>query len=106
MNDLVKNFPFVYLCDGREGYDNFVCLFYDKKEGLNFMSSDEQIIASIFGFVPKEFLNNYTTSFFVNLLENSERFERASKITIAFIQTVQLLIGIAKRLSTTSSSTS
>ena len=75
MNNLVKNFPFIYLCDGRMEYDNFVYLFYDKKEKLNVMSSEEQIFESIFGFVPKEFLNNYTTSFMANVLFNYERFE-------------------------------
>lgn len=77
VNSLVKDFPFVYLCDGRDEYDNFVYLFYDKNEKLNFLSSDEEIFESIFGFVPKEFLTvEYTTSFLVNVLEDSERFER------------------------------
>ena len=83
MNNLVKNFPFVYLCESREYYDNFVCLYYDKKEELNLMSSDKEIFESIFGFVPKEFLNSeYTTSFIINLLESSERFERVSEYPI------------------------
>ena len=78
INSLVKNFPFVYLCDGRELYDNFVYLFYDKNEKLNLLSSDEEIFESVFGFVPKEFMNpySYTTSFLVNVLETSNRFER------------------------------
>ena len=77
MKDLVKNFPFVYLCDGKAEYDNFVSLFYDKKEELNFMSSYEEIIESIFGFVPKEFLiSEYSTCFLVDILDTSERFER------------------------------
>ena len=78
INSLVKDFPFVYLCDGIEEHDNLVYLFYDKNEKLNLMSSDEQIFESIFGFVPKEFLNpySYTTSFLVNVLETSNRFER------------------------------
>ena len=78
INSLVKDFPFVYLCDGIEEHDNLVYLFYDKNEELNLMSSDEQIFESIFGFVPKEFLNpySYTTTFLVNVLETSNRFER------------------------------
>ena len=78
MNDLVKNFPFVYLCEGREEYDNFVYLFYDKKEELTLTSSDDEIFVSIFGFLPKEFMNpnSYTSAFLVNVLETSERFER------------------------------
>ena len=78
VNSLVKDFPFVYLCEGREEYDNFVYLFYDKNEKLNLLSSDEEIFESIFGFVPKEFLNpySYTTTFLVNVLETSDRFER------------------------------
>ena len=78
INSLVKDFPFVYLCDGREWYDNFVYLFYDKNEELNLTSSDDEIFESIFGFLPKEFSNpySYTTSFLVNVLETSERFER------------------------------
>lgn len=78
INSLVKDFPFVYLCDGIMEHDNFVYLFYDKNEKLNLLSSDEQIFESIFGFVPKEFLNpySYTTTFLVNVLETSNRFER------------------------------
>ena len=55
-----------------------VYLFYDKNEELNLMSSDEQIFESVFGFVPKEFMNpySYTTTFLVNVLETSNRFER------------------------------
>ena len=78
VNSLVKDFPFVYLCDGREEYDNYVYLFYDKNEKLNLLSSNEEIFESVFGFVPKEFSNpyNYTTTFLVNVLETSNRFER------------------------------
>ena len=78
INSLVKDFPFVYLCDGIVEHDNFVYLFYDKNEKLNLLSSDEEIFESIFGFVPKEFMNpySYTTSFLVNVLETSDRFER------------------------------
>ena len=78
INSLVKDFPFVYLCDGIEEHDNLVYLFYDKNEELNLMSSDEQIFESVFGFVPKEFMNpySYTTFFLVNVLETSNRFER------------------------------
>lgn len=83
MNNLVKDFPFVYLCDGKEEYDNFVYLFYDKREKLNVMSSDVEIFESIFGFVPKEFSSSdYTTSFLVNLLEGSERFEKVAQYPI------------------------
>ena len=80
VNSLVKDFPFVYLCDGREEYDNFVYLFYDKNEKLNLLSSDEEIFESVFGFVPKEFMNpySYTTTFLVNVLETSNRFESKS----------------------------
>ena len=35
VNSLVKNFPFVYLCDGKAEYDDYVYLFYDKNEKLN-----------------------------------------------------------------------
>lgn len=78
VNSLVKDLPFVYLCDGREEYDNYVYLFYDKNEKLNLLSSNEEIFESVFGFVPKEFSNpyNYTTTFLVNVLETSNRFER------------------------------
>ena len=78
INSLVKDFPFVYICDGREWYDNFVYLFYDKNEELNLTSSDDEIFESIFGFLPKEFSNrnSYTSAFLVNVLETSERFER------------------------------
>ena len=83
INSLVKDFPFVYLCDGREEYDNFVYLFYDKNEKLNLLSSDEEIFESIFGFLPKEFLTaEYTTSFLVNLLESSDRFEKVKQYPI------------------------
>lgn len=84
INSLVKDLPFVYLCDGREEYDNFVYLFYDKKEELNIMSSDKEIFESIFGFVPKEILNSnsYTTSFLVNVLETSNRFEKVKEYPI------------------------
>ena len=78
INSLVKDFPFVYLCHGIEEHDNLVYLFYDKNEELNLMSSDEQIFESVFGFVPKEFMNpySYTTTFLVNVLETSNRFQR------------------------------
>ena len=78
INSLFKDLPFVYLCDGKAEYDNFVYLFYDKNEKLNLLSSDEEIFESIFGFLPKEFMNlySYTTSFLVNVLETSDRFER------------------------------
>ena len=78
VNSLVKNFPFVYLCDGKAEYDDYVYLFYDKNEKLNLLSSDEEIFESVFGFVPKEFMNpySYTTTFLVNVLETSNRFER------------------------------
>ena len=78
INNLVKDFPFVYVCDGRELYDDFLYLFYDKKEELTLTSSDDEIFVSIFGFLPKEFMNpnSYTSAFLVNVLETSERFER------------------------------
>lgn len=76
VNSLVKNFPFVYLCDGKAEYDDYVYLFYDKKEELNLTSSSEEIFESIFGFVPKEFLKSeYIIPILVNILESSERFE-------------------------------
>ena len=78
INRLVKSYPFVYLCDGREWCDNFVYLFYDKKEELNLTASDDEIFESIFGFIPKEFSNpnSCTSAFLINVLETSERFER------------------------------
>ena len=78
VNSLVKDFPFVYVFDGREWYDNFLYLFYDKKEELTLTSSDDEIFVSIFGFLPKEFMNpnSYTSAFLANVLETSERFER------------------------------
>ena len=76
VNSLVKNFPFVYLCDGKAEYDDYVYLFYDKKEELNLTSSSEEIFESIFGFVPKEFLKSeYIIPILVNIMESSERFE-------------------------------
>ena len=80
INNLVKDFPFVYICDGREECDNFVYLFYDKKEELDLTSSDDEIFESVFGFLPKEFIspNSYTSAFLVNVLETSERFERVN----------------------------
>ena len=76
VNSLVKNFPFVYLCDGKAEYDDYVYLFYDKKEELNLTSSSEEIFESIFGFVPKEFLKSESIiPILVNILESSERFE-------------------------------
>ena len=53
INSLVKDFPFVYLCDGIEEHDNFLYLFYDKKEELTLTSSDDEIFVSIFGFFQK-----------------------------------------------------
>lgn len=84
INNLVKDFPFVYICDGREECDNFVYLFYDKKEELNLTSSDDEIFESVFGFLPKEFIspNSYTSAFLVNVLETSERFERVKMYPI------------------------
>ena len=77
VNSLVKNFPFVYLCDGKAEYDNYVYLFYDKNEELNLTSSSDEIFESIFGFVPKEFLKSeYIIPILVNILETSNRFER------------------------------
>lgn len=79
----VKNFPFVYVWDGKEEYDNYVCLYYDKKEELTTMSSYEEIFKSIFGFVPKEFLESeYSALFLVNILDTSERFERVKDYLI------------------------
>ena len=83
VNSLVKNFPFVYLCDGKAEYDDYVYLFYDKNEELNLTSSSEEIFESIFGFVPKEFLKSeYIISILVNILETSERFERVAQYPI------------------------
>ena len=77
VNSLVKNFPFVYLCDGKAEYDDYVYLFYDKNEELNLTSSSDEIFESIFGFVPKEFLKSeYIIPILVNVLETSNRFER------------------------------
>ena len=83
INSSVKNFPFVYVWDGKVEYDNYVCLYYDKKEELTTMSSYEEIFESIFGFVPKEFLESeYITSFLVNILDTSARFERVKDYLI------------------------
>ena len=83
INNLVKDFPFVYLWDGKVEYDNYVCLYYDKKEELTVMSSYEEIFESIFGFVPKEFLENeYSALFLANILDTSERFERVKEYLI------------------------
>lgn len=84
IDNLAKDFPFVYICDGREECDNFVYLFYDKKEELNLTSSDDEIFESVFGFLPKEFIspNSYTSAFLVNVLETSERFERVKMYPI------------------------
>ena len=83
VNSLVKNFPFVYLCDGKAEYDNYVYLFYDKNEELNLTSSSDEIFESIFGFVPKEFLKSeYIISILVNILETSNRFERVAQYPI------------------------
>ena len=89
INSLVKDFPFVYICDGREWYDNFVYLFYDKNEELNLTSSSEEIFESIFGFVPKEFLKSeYIISILVNILETSERFVRVKTYLIDVVDGV------------------
>lgn len=83
VNSLVKNFPFVYLCDGKVEYDDYVYLFYDKNEELNLTSSSEEIFESIFGFVPKEFLKSeYIISILVNILETSERFEKVKEYLV------------------------
>ena len=89
VNSLVKNFPFVYLCDGKVEYDNYVYLFYDKNEELNLTSSSEEIFESIFGFVPKEFLKSeYIISILVNILETSERFVRVKTYLIDVVDGV------------------
>ena len=89
VNSLVKNFPFVYLCDGKVEYDDYVYLFYDKNEELNLTSSSEEIFESIFGFVPKEFLKSeYIISILVNILETSERFVRVKTYLIDVIDGV------------------
>lgn len=89
VNSLVKNFPFVYLCDGKAEYDNYVYLFYDKNEELNLTSSSEEIFESIFGFVPKEFLKSeYIISILVNILESSERFERVKEYLVDVVDGV------------------
>lgn len=83
INSLVKNFPFVYVWDGKVEYDNYVCLYYDKKEELTITSSYEEIFESIFGFVPKEFLESeYSALFLANILDISERFERVKEYLI------------------------
>ena len=89
VNSLVKNFPFVYLCDGKVEYDNYVYLFYDKNEELNLTSSSEEIFESIFGFVPKEFLKSeYIISILVNILDTSERFVRVKTYLIDVVDGV------------------
>ena len=89
INSLVKSYPFVYLCDGREEYDNYVYLFYDKNEELNLTSSSEEIFESIFGFVPKEFLESeYCIPILVNILETSERFEIVKEYLIDVVNGV------------------
>ena len=89
VNSLVKNFPFVYLCDGKMEYDDYVYLFYDKNEELNLTSSSEEIFESIFGFVPKEFLKSeYIISILVNILETSERFVRVKTYLIDVVDGV------------------
>lgn len=70
-----KNLPFFYLYNGSIEYDNFVYLFYDKKGELDYQCSYEQILESIFGFVPKEFLSCNSELTLINILDNSERFE-------------------------------
>lgn len=77
------------MCDGKAEYDNYVYLFYDKNEELNLTSSSEEIFESIFGFVPKEFLESeYIISFLVNILETSERFERVKTYLIDVVDGV------------------
>ena len=89
VNNLVKNFPFVYLYDGKVEYDDYVYLFYDKNEELNLTSSSEEIFESIFGFVPKEFLKSeYIISILVNILETSERFVRVKTYLIDVVDGV------------------
>ena len=90
INSLVKSYPFVYLRDGKEEYDNFVYLFYDKNEELNLTSSYDEIFESIFGFLPKEFLNpnSYTSAFLVNVLETFERFEKVKEYLIDVVNGV------------------
>ena len=89
INSSVKNFPFVYLWDGKEEYDDYVYLYYDKKEELTVMSSSEEIFESIFGFVPKEFLiSEYSTCFLVDILDTSERFERVKVYLIDAVEGV------------------
>ena len=89
VNSLVKNFPFIYLCDGKMEYDDYVYLFYDKNEELNLTSSSEEIFESIFGFVPKEFLKSeYIISILVNILETSERFVRVKTYLIDVVDGV------------------
>ena len=89
VNSLVKNFPFVYLCDGKAEYDDYVYLFYDKNEELNLTSSSEEIFESIFGFVLKEFLKSeYIISILVNILETSERFVRVKTYLIDVVDGV------------------
>ena len=70
-----ESLPFFYLYNGAIESDNFVYLFYDKKGELNYQCSFEQILESIFGFVPKEFLQCNSTITLINILDNSERFE-------------------------------
>ena len=89
INSLVKDLPFVYLCDGKAEYDDYVYLFYDKNEELNLTSSSEEIFESIFGFVPKEFLKSeYIISILVNILETSERFVRVKTYLIDVVDGV------------------
>lgn len=90
INKLVKSYPFVYLCDGREWCDNYVYLFYDKNEELNLTSSYDEIFESIFGFIPKEFSNpnSDTAPFLVNILKTSERFEKVKEYLIDVVNGV------------------
>ena len=89
INSLVKDLPFVYLCDGKAEYDDYVYLFYDKNEELNLTSSSEEIFESIFGFVPKEFLKSeYIIPILVNILETSERFVRVKTYLIDVVDGV------------------
>ena len=74
-NLFLESLPFFYLYNGDIESDNFVYLFYDKKGELNYQCSFEQILESIFGFVPKEFLKCNSTITLIDILDASERFE-------------------------------
>lgn len=75
-NLFFESLSFFYLYNGSVEFDNFIYLFCDKKGELNYQSSFEQILKSIFGFVPKEFLDcDNSVITLINILNNSERFE-------------------------------